>query len=324
MDAVSRPSARPARIANLDVQRGVAILFILYMNINYAGDFANPDYFPRRVSWTAGDQAAWWVNRILDGTQRGLLELLFGAGIIILARSRMAPAGLTEVASGVSAAELHLRRNLWLMAFGVFHGLVLLWPGDILLSYGTAAILAFAFRTLRARQLLVIGIVVNAMLIAPNVTHYLDRVMLVRNVAAITASQRPPTQSEIGVLDEWRRVQASVATPDPALLAADRARVDGGWASFIAYNQQLWVIVQFADLGIYFINVAEAFGTMLIGMALFKVGVLQGNVSFRTGWLLLLAGYGIGFGMRIPAITQCASTPCPTSACFRPGWPGCR
>jgi len=292
--SVARVSAQE-RIVQLDVLRGIAILFILFMNIQYMGDFSNPEYYPNRVSWTGFDQAAWWVNRILDGTQRGLLELLFGAGVLIMARHAMTPDG------PVAVADLHMRRNMWLMVFGIAHGVIFLWEGDILFSYGTAALLVFAFRTLRPRQLLAIGIAVNAVLLVPNAIDYADRAVLVESVAAIDARGGPASPGDAETLADWRSARAEVTGPDPDIVAAERARIEGGWGSFIAYQQQLWGIVQFTGPGIYFDNIVEAFGTMLIGMALFKTGIIQGQASRRTYWLLLLAGYGIGLALRIPA-----------------------
>lgn len=286
------------RIAQLDVLRGIAILFILFMNIQYMGDFADPEYFPNRVSWTGADQAAWWVNRLLDGTQRGLLELLFGAGVLIMARAAMTPDG------PVAVADLHMRRNLWLMAFGVAHGVLLLWPGDILLSYGTAALMIFPFRRLSPRLLVGLGIAVNLLLAVPNILDYRERTALV--TAATAAAERaadgaPAQPGDAATLAEWRKVQAEARGPDPATLAAEAAERRGGLASYVAFSVRLWSFVQFTGIGIYWENIIEAFGTMLIGMALFKWGVIQGRASRATYLLLLVAGYGVGLALRVPA-----------------------
>jgi uncharacterized protein len=273
------------RIAQLDVLRGIAILFILVLNIPYMADFVEPDYFPRRVSWTGLDQAAWWFNRLIDGTQRGLLELLFGAGVLIMARHAMAPDG------PVVAADLHIRRNLWLAAFGIAHGVLLLWPGDILFSYGTAALLIFPFRILAARRLLIIGTAISAVLLIPNIQDYTERVALVEQV-------------EVGApqaIKEWEQALADVTTPNPKAFARTRAGLLDDLPTYIRGAQEAWVFVQFTGIGIYFENVVEAFATMLIGMALFKLGVIQGSASRRTYLWLLAAGYGIGLLLRVPA-----------------------
>ncbi len=68
--------------------------------------------------------------------------MLFGAGVMIMTCRAMTPDG------PVGVADLHFRRNLWLVAFGLIHAYVLLWPGDILFAYGTAALFVFPFRRL--------------------------------------------------------------------------------------------------------------------------------------------------------------------------------
>lgn len=286
------------RIVQLDVLRGMAILFILYMNIQYMGDFSNPEYFPNRVSWTGFDQAAWWVNRLLDGTQRGLLELLFGAGVLIMARNAMTPDGPVEV------ADLHMRRNMWLMVFGVAHGVIFLWEGDILFAYGTAALLIFPFRRLDARWLLGLGIAINLALLAPNILEYRERAALV--TAATAANQRLAAGDDISaadkaVLAKWSAAQAEARGIDPATLKAEKARMKGPFTAYAAARIRSWVHVEFTGIGIYWENVIEAFGTMLIGMALFKWGIIQGRASRATYVLLLVAGYGIGLALRVPA-----------------------
>lgn len=286
------------RIVQLDVLRGIAILFILFMNIPYMGDFSDPEYFPNRLRWTGLDQAAWWVNRLLDGTQRGLLELLFGAGVLIMARTAMAPDG------PVAVADLHMRRNLWLMVFGVAHGVILLWPGDILFSYGTAALLIFPFRRLAPRALLALGLVVNFGLLMPNVAEYGERVALFEAASAASARLADgavPAAGDKAVLAEWAEAKAEARGPNPEALAAEGARTLGPLATYVHNQQTLWVIVQFTQVGIYWENIIEAFGTMLIGMALYKWGVIQGQARRRTYLLLLLAGYGIGLALRVPA-----------------------
>ncbi len=275
--------ARSERIAQLDILRGLAILLILLMNIAYMADWQDPDYFPPRLGWTTIDQGAWWLHQMLDGTQRGLLELLFGAGVLIMARTAMTPDG------PVAVADLHYRRNLWLAAFGVAHGLVLLWPGDILLSYGCAALLVFPFRTLPVRKLLIIGISMSVVLCLWNVADYADRIDLAARVAA-----GDPTAAKA-----WAKAITEVSPADPGMIAG--AMNFPSLAAWAGFGQFLWVIVQFTEIGIFWENWAEAFATMLIGMALLKTGMLQGKASARTYWWLMVLGYGIGLAVRTQA-----------------------
>ena len=147
------PDGAP-RIGSLDILRGIAILGILFMNINDMGGslFASFDDV-RHFGWARQDQVAWWLREVIaNGTARCMLEMLFGAGMVILT-DRAALAVGTRV-----VMKRYYVRNLLLFAFGLVHIFILLWPGDILHTYGLAALVAFLFRRLRPRLLIVFGL----------------------------------------------------------------------------------------------------------------------------------------------------------------------
>ena len=66
----------------------------------------------------------------------GLISLAFGAGMILY---MVRP----HERLGVSNAELLIRRNIWLMVFGLLNAFVLLWPRDILFHLGILGLLLF-------------------------------------------------------------------------------------------------------------------------------------------------------------------------------------
>src|SRR5262245_17406335 len=120
---IAAPISQQERIIFLDSLRGIAILGILLMNIPGFGlpyaainDFSvqpqgNLNYF------------FWYVfgPGVFEGSMRGLFSMLFGAGMYIFV-SR-----LEKRTTGLMPAELFLRRQLWLLAFGIFHAYVLFW-----------------------------------------------------------------------------------------------------------------------------------------------------------------------------------------------------
>lgn len=108
------PVTGKARIDVLDMLRGFAILGIFFMNVPFmAMPISKLFVDVTSAGWTPADQASWWtVQVLLEGTQRGLLQLLFGAGMMVLAAKAMAPDG------PVAVADLYLRRNLWCSASG--------------------------------------------------------------------------------------------------------------------------------------------------------------------------------------------------------------
>ena len=286
------------RIASLDIIRGIAILFILFMNIPWMGGYGFILFDPRYPSWTTADYWATLVTSTwLEGTQRGLLELLFGAGIMIMARHAMTPD------SPVAVADLHYRRNLWLCLFGLANAFVLMWFGDILLVYGIAAVFLFPFRKLGPRAQCGFAAIFLAALLAYNVNGFLDErtsLQKIEQIQAATADGQKISKEDKEKLDEHRqRVERRTQLPAENAKAKEKiAKADKAHrTSFAAYwNAQfegwLWL------MGWFWIIEGEILATMLIGMAFYQWGIIQGRAQRSIYWAMLLAGYGVGMGLR--------------------------
>lgn len=126
------PVAIRDRIQTLDVVRGVALLGIALMNVEFfnrpladlgAGmpaDLSGIDYW-----------ASWFIHTFVRGKFWTMFSILFGMGFaVMLTRAQDAGRGFVVP---------YLRRALALAGFGLLHG-ILVWSGDILLSYATAAL----------------------------------------------------------------------------------------------------------------------------------------------------------------------------------------
>jgi uncharacterized protein len=301
-----RRVAKDERIVALDVLRGVAILAILVMNIPYMAGYAMVEPMdPRLVSWTAADQTVLRaVGTVLDGTQRGLLELLFGAGIMIMARRAMTPD------APIAIADLHYRRNLLLMAFGVFQALVLLWPGDILFPYGLVAVLMFAFRNLSPRTKAIVGVAFVLLAIAPGVSRYVERANEQAAATALiakAAAKTPLTKKETDKVEAWREKVASYA---PAAQNAEKREKmaeeqkfrRGAFVEYVGFTWVAWVRLNFAPQAWFWL--CEIAGTMLLGMALYQWGVIQGRARASTYLAMAVIGYGIGATLRTLAVDE--------------------
>ena len=291
------PVAGKARIDLLDILRGLAILGIFLINVPYmAAPVWQFSADIRSIGWAPADQGAWFaINLLVAGTQRCLLQFLFGAGMMVMARKAMVPDG------PVAVADLYYRRNFWLLGFGLFDVFVLLWPGDILHIYALAALFLFPFRSLSPRWLLTLGLG-WAMLTAIGIPEhgllqYADRAALEHRVAAAEAVPvKTPPERE--ALSQWRRLSEE-AKPGPDLqrrIAGERAAHGGG---FIPYARSAWDYWGYLAQTWLVWDVMEAFCTMLIGVALWKWGVIQGQRTGRFYALLLLAGYGFGLTARV-------------------------
>jgi uncharacterized protein len=286
------------RIASLDVIRGLAILFILYMNIGGMGGYEMQLQDFRYPTWTTADfWSIYGIQVYLSGTQRGLLELLFGAGIMIMARKAMEPDG------PVAVADLHYRRNIWLCMFGLFNAFVLMWWGDILLVYGIAATFLFPFRRLKPWTQCAIGAAFIGAIVAQSAVEYQGRVQRFETAARVTAQQaahQPVSAEDKKVYDKFQeRVRAITTLPaqnkdvQKKIVEANKAH----HSTFGAYWNAQFGNWQFL-MSLFWIIEAEILGTMLIGMALCQWGVIQGRARRSTYWALMIGGYAVGIGLR--------------------------
>ena len=296
---------RTERIASLDVLRGIAILFILFMNVAWMMGFGPFVRDPRVMGWTSFDQGAFAFMIMLLGTQRGLLELLFGAGIMIMARSAMQPDG------PVAVADLHYRRNWLLVLLGLFNAFVLLWSGDILLPYGLTALLLFQFRVLTWRwQLIFAGLFLALSLTGP-VHDYRARAeakSAASQVVQLKAAHKPVSDELKAKAEEWdKAVKAQVPIASNPEKQKQVARIHAErTGSLPAYAKSVWADwLKLYDDSLGNLSLfSEIAGTMLIGMALFRLGIIQGAASPAVYLALLVVGYGAGITMRIAGLNE--------------------
>lgn len=295
------------RIESLDVLRGIAILGIFYMNIPFMATNVTawlPD--PRRLSWSAADQMNWAAIRIFwDGTQRGLFEFLFGAGVLVFTAKAMKPD------DPVAVADLFFRRNLWLILFGLIDIFVVLWIGDILLVYGLSALFLFPFRKLPPRALLAMGLLF-ALVCAigwpggGGLVGYGERVDMLREASRIEAKAHSGarlTNKESETLKAFRTRQDAIDLSKPLpkerqeKIAEERRAFNGTPMDMARFNWGAWNKIFGAGNGTFF-GVLEAVCAMFLGMALFKWGVIQGSRSPQLYLVLAICAYAVGCGLR--------------------------
>jgi uncharacterized protein len=308
-----RRISKMERIAALDVLRGVAILAILLMNIPYMGGYMSFALWdPRLISWTAADQAVYrLVETLFSGTQRGMLEMLFGAGIMIMSRQAMQPDG------PVAVADLHYRRNLWLAALGVFQASLLFWPGDILFPYGLTAIFVFPFRTLKPRWQIAVALAAFVLSTGYAALDYREGLAKQAQFAAAEAQvarKAPVSAEQRKLVEEHQAAAARMANPaHPEKLKAmaeEKAARLGSFSQYFGFTFGIWGKFTFGETGWW--TFVEIFETMLVGSALYQWGFLQGR--WRPGAYLLtaLAAYAVGLPLRIHGVNEyLAFTPGP-------------
>ncbi|WP_232318190.1 DUF418 domain-containing protein [Sphingomonas sp. TDK1] len=244
---------------------------------------------PQMIGWTPLDQWSWaFVEVALEGTQRGVLEILFGCGLMVLAARAMRPDG------PVAVADLYWRRNLWLLGFGLLDIFVFLWTGDILHVYALAALFLFPFRLLGPRVLLALGSLFALGMAVSGVPLYVERVELVAAAPLIekkVAAHQPLTRDEQAKQKDWQKLLERRATGGEdarKIREMEKKGHAGSWLAYAGMNIGFYIEFMLPELAL---TVAEAFCMMLVGIALWKWRVVQGGRSTRFYAILLLCCY---------------------------------
>lgn len=277
------------RIESLDFVRGCALFGILLMNI--VGMGLGPAYDNPTIQ--GGDtginlQTWYFFNVGFEGTQRALFSILFGAGVILLT-NRLEQSGRAD------AYDIFFRRNLWLIAFGLVNAWVLLWVGDILYYYGITALFLFAFRKLSGKTLLALGLVsfvIGAAWSGIETAHALEKHAKYEQAAKVPEAKRTAEQKE--TIAEWKKEERH--GPPPAVVKEMKTSITSSYWGALKTLAPRIAEFQSWSLYRYFFDI---FGMMMLGMALFKLGVLTLDVPTKTYAAMAIGGYAIGLPLNI-------------------------
>lgn len=274
MADVVAPVADEGRLESLDILRGMAVLGILAMNIVGFGLPWQAYNNPPAAGGKEGINLLTYhiVSVGFEGTMRGIFSLLFGAGIVLLT-SRMEQAG-----AGVRAADIHMRRMLWLMVAGFIHWSLLLWIGEILFAYSICGLLLFAFRHARPRLQLVFAALLLTAATVDAISEYHHAV-----------AAQPAAGEAAG--EDWQELLAATRS-DAEDRQMQRDWHKGRYADAVAGQWEAAHYYQWIDLPHWLVTDVIPF--MLIGMALLQLGVLQGHRPARIYCGMILGGYAIG------------------------------
>lgn len=279
------------RIEILDVMRGIAVCGILAVNIFVMGTVGSTQgrTFPFRLD---ADWAAWIGQRLLlEGPMRGLFMILFGAGMVIMLRKAEGPDGQAL------PIDVWTRRSLALLLLGVAQFLILMWPGEILWTLGVAGFALLAFRTAKVRTMWIWALLIIACLSAHrayDTSTYLATYRTALQAEDAKAAGLESTPEQQKALDAVASTKSANYPSNDALAQQVKQRTE--LRSLVSWSASGWA---YRHLEIYsWIAVAESLSFMLIGMAVFRSGILTGERAIRTYWLILIVAGGIGLMLR--------------------------
>ena len=292
------PVAPRERIETIDVVRGFALLGILLMNILAFGlpfrAYANP----ATDGATQGiDFAVFFTADLLaEGVLRALFSMLFGAGVVMLACGPRA-----------KSAAIYYRRQFMLLAFGLFDSFVLLWSGDILVLYALCGMALYPLRNWQPKALFIAAGVVFAYLVAFYLLMFTLLTTLPKQAEAVQErldSGQTVSAEEGATIQGWQELRATF-DPPPEELAIEALKFQGTYSqSFVANLHVVAELYAVYPILLFW----DALACMLLGMALYKTGVLQGARSRHFYKRLALVGFAIGLSVNAFEVTMKTSS----------------
>ena len=237
------PTPPSERIVSLDALRGVALLGILVINVWVFSmpetTLLNPTVYG---DFSGANYWAWVVSHVFaQNTFITLFSALFGAGILLFVESK--------AEKGQPAVRLHYRRTAILIGIGLLHA-YLLWYGDILVAYGLSALLLIFVREFEATKLAGLGGLF--LLFLPGLELF----------AALTIGGE-------AIASQW--------APTETAIRQEVATYRSGWLE--QFDHRAPAALERQTTGFVGGSFWQIGGTMLLGMALYRWGVLTGERS---------------------------------------------
>ena len=262
------------RILSLDLLRGFAVLGILIMNVQSMSMIGSAYINPTSFGDLTGINKWIWILSDLFANSKfmSIFSMLFGAGIILFTERALE--------KGRRAGQLHYRRNFWLLVFGMVHA-YLIWYGDILVAYSLCAFLAFVFRKLKPRTLIISSIL---FFIVP----------IIFTVGSGLTIQTWPEEAYNQNMESWMPVQETIDSEIAAMQGSWMDQMDQRISdtifmqSFLFFWQTFWRVMSM----------------MLLGMAIFKWGIITAKKSKEFYMKMTVITLAIGFFFTGSGIVQ--------------------
>ena len=278
------------RIKALDTIRGIVLLGILLMNINGFG-LANAYSNPTVAGGAEGLNLYTWIttNLFFEGTMRGLFSLLFGVGMFILiSRSQ-------DRAAGIAGPDIYFRRLMWLLFFGLIHGYLLLWSGEILYDYALMGFLVYSFKSAAPKKLILIACFLICVGTLWNYVTYQNNITLTENVAtgqSQKASGQALTEEQQEAIVTWEKMEKKKS---PAFVNEYNEKMRSDYFTVVKHlaphnmeTDTIWF---------YQWDVWDILSMMLLGIAFFKLDILSAKKSYQFYGGMVAAGYIAGLAI---------------------------
>lgn len=288
------------RIFEMDVIRGVAVLGILMVNIPaFAGNEFSlvwNDVLAHKLTFNGFIFKSMQV--MLEGKMRGLFTLLFGAGIMLFIANKKD--------KSIQVADAYMRRMMWLLLLGVIDGYLLLWTGDVLYEYALCGLLLFAFRNLRARYLIAAAAVAISIFTwntGKMFTKYKNQSVVYKQSEQLLKEGRKLNEEQTKMHEEFNNILGHHMPFSKQVMEELKTDVS---TKYIVYHSGYNRIFEDqkeevfeSQTSNFYTNFYETFGTILLGMALFKLGFFEYRFRLSTYRLFCFIGIPVGIALYV-------------------------
>lgn len=280
-----------SRMPVIDALKGVAVLGGLFFAIYTWGGISKGMQGSVLQKFNATHAGQVLVSFLVEDKMRTLLLMAFGASTLLLLVRPHAN-------SRFHSQEMLIRRNFFLLLLGIFNGVLLLWPNDILYGIGITGVLFFAFTRMGARGLFIATMVTMAIGCGKVYWHYYDDRSAYRKFLVVETKEKKIKADSLKLKDSlktgfkktdtltWKQQEEKSAWEGISKKYKWEKKDDSGqikalqdgryWKVYdhqlkATQNRESWWFFQF---GFWYFASA-----LLLGMALFKHGFFHGRYS---------------------------------------------
>ena len=286
----SAPVEESSRIESIDVLRGFALFGILLLNILAFGLHSAAYSNPVVDGATTGINFGVWfaVDTLFEGSMRCLFSMLFGAGVVLFTTGEKARSG-----------AIHYRRTFWLGIFGLLDIFVLLWLGDVLFAYALAGAILYLLRNFSPRSQIIASLVLVVLMSAFYLvtgSQFRESRSMGDQISSSDSSATEFSAEQLAIAALWAEMEGDF---DPGTEAIDEELLQrqGGYGDNLEFT--LKKSVQFFIFIIPVYLIWDALALMLLGMALFKLNVLDASRSVGFYIRMAIAGFAIGLAINL-------------------------
>ena len=300
------------RIHSLDVLRGIAVLFALFISVWFFGGFSQNAQNGLLLSSKGFDYRLFGnVDLLLDGKMRALIALVFGAGMLLFLSKDSQKGALPT-------HDLFIRRQMWLGIFGIVNGVLFLWTQDVLFHLAIMGILLFPFARLSSKGLVLLACLLTLIYCGKNYWRYSDDKKTYAKYLAVVDVEKKHTKDSAAKAKALIAAGKKDSSVKKDTLTKKQAEEKGAWEGLVAglkydpkkdegNNKEMYK-TSYGDLYNYLLPQLQQreaqwtyqfgiwdFGSMIVlGMALFKLGFFTARWPRNRYLVIALPAITIG------------------------------